>query len=169
MDAASTIRAGTKEYYNIRSYYVIKVHEGYTEPDVISPFDREVKAYRRLTERGVCDRGIIPIIYGVIENIDVKSWRPDLDWYEDHGIPPSAIILEYIPNLEETSWENYNEKRTTNFIEYITHINNALHTLNEDELDTHWQNILNAEAKVVAKKMDFEAGEWKHSVRLYYY
>ncbi|KAK2741034.1 hypothetical protein FQN57_005771 [Myotisia sp. PD_48] len=68
--------------------------------------------------------GITPKFYGVIENIDINQCRPHLDHFPDRF--PMAIILEYIPNLVEINWENYNEKRAAKFVDYIDQIHKAL-------------------------------------------
>jgi hypothetical protein len=52
-----------------------------------------------LTEAGVCARGITPQFYGTIEGIDVKKCHPHLDEFLKDEYPPTAILLEYIPNM----------------------------------------------------------------------
>jgi hypothetical protein len=59
----------------------------------------ESTAYRRLTEAGVCSRGITPQFYGTIEALDVNKCRPHLDEFVKDEYLPTAILLEYIPDM----------------------------------------------------------------------
>jgi hypothetical protein len=79
-----------------------------------------------LTEAGVCARGVTPRFYGTIENIDPTSCLPHLKAFIKDEYPPTAILLEYIPNMKELRWSNYNEKRMQNFVDGLNAIDSAL-------------------------------------------
>ena len=48
-----------------------------------------------------------------------------MEFLEDE-YPPTAILLEYIPNLQKLHWTKYTEKRMQNFIDGINEIHKAL-------------------------------------------
>ncbi|QSS62553.1 hypothetical protein I7I51_02291 [Histoplasma capsulatum] len=86
----------------------------------------EATAYRRLTHAGVCARGIPSQFHGTIENIDPTQCLPHLKFFVKDEYPPTAILLEYIPNMKELRWTNYNESRMKNFVDGLNAIHNAL-------------------------------------------
>ncbi|EEP79938.1 predicted protein [Uncinocarpus reesii 1704] len=86
----------------------------------------ESTAYRRLTQAGVCARGITPRFYGTVENIDPTQSLPHLQSFVNDEHPPTAILLEYIPNMKELKWTNYNASRMQNFIDGLNAIHGAL-------------------------------------------
>ncbi|KAI1909911.1 hypothetical protein LOZ12_003906 [Ophidiomyces ophidiicola] len=89
-------------------------------------FTCESTAYRRLTHAGVCARGITPQFYGTIENIDPTQCLPHLELFVKDEYPPTAIFLEYIPNMKELRWTDYNESRMRNFVDGLNAIHDAL-------------------------------------------
>ncbi|PGH13238.1 hypothetical protein AJ79_03797 [Helicocarpus griseus UAMH5409] len=112
---------------------VMKVHHGRGPRRYYEPKDRELDidilettAYRRLKERGICDQGIVPQFFGTMDNFDAKLCHPHLDVFVNDEYPPSAIFLEYIPNLEMLHLHNYTEARMKNFLVGIRKINRAL-------------------------------------------
>lgn len=89
-------------------------------------------------ENGICALGIAPKLYGVVENIDINQALPHLSHFNVDKTPPSAIILEYIPNMKEIWWETYDKKRMQRFREAIIKIHEAL----VYHGDTHPRNML---------------------------
>ncbi|PGH13971.1 alpha-L-arabinofuranosidase axhA [Polytolypa hystricis UAMH7299] len=83
-------------------------------------------AYRQLTQAGVCARGIAPQFYGTIENIDPTPCLPHNRAFVKDEYLPTAILLEYIPNMKELNWTNCNEKRMQNFVLGLNAIHDAL-------------------------------------------
>lgn len=65
-------------------------------------------------------------VLGVIENIDPALWQPHLRAFVEDEYRPTAILLEYIPNMEELHWSNYTEKRMRNFVDGMKEIHGAL-------------------------------------------
>ncbi|KAJ9302343.1 hypothetical protein DTO271G3_1209 [Paecilomyces variotii] len=111
---------------------VMKVHHGYGRITPAPP-DRETDvhiceliAYRRLQEHGICDRGIVPQFYGAIEQLDLSRYKPHLDRFLTDKDPPSAIFLEYIPDMEPIRPLNYTKKRGRALIRGIQEIHKAL-------------------------------------------
>ncbi|KAK2762320.1 hypothetical protein FQN54_001330 [Arachnomyces sp. PD_36] len=109
---------------------VMKVHHGRENcedadhrPDYHS---LEAAAYRRLKERGVCDRGIVPQFYGTMDNFDPKPCHPYLKRFKHDDNPPSAIFMEYIPNLEMLYLDNYTPQRLDGFVHGLREIHKAL-------------------------------------------
>ncbi|OAX78608.1 hypothetical protein ACJ72_07083 [Emergomyces africanus] len=112
---------------------VMKVHHGQGPKQ---PWESQVRetnificestAYRRLTHAGVCARGITPQFYGTIENIDPTRCLPHLKAFVKDEYPPTAILLEYVPNMKELNWTNYNEKRMQKFVDGLNTIHDAL-------------------------------------------
>ncbi|KKZ64681.1 hypothetical protein EMCG_01369 [[Emmonsia] crescens] len=113
---------------------VMKVHHGrepkdpFVGPINLKPniFVRESTAYRRFKESGICAKGITPDFYGTLENIDPKLCLPHLRHFAKDDHPPTAIFMEYIPNMKEVHWSNYTPERMQNFIQGIDEIHRAL-------------------------------------------
>lgn len=89
-------------------------------------FIRESSAYRRFKETGICAQAISPDFYGTLENIDPKLCLPHLRRFVKDDYPPTAIFMEYIPNLKELHWSNYTPERMQNFIKGMDEIHRAL-------------------------------------------
>ncbi|KAK2810895.1 hypothetical protein FQN50_002486 [Emmonsiellopsis sp. PD_5] len=113
---------------------VMKVHHGRGPKDPrVETKDHESNisicestAYRRLKETGICARGITPDFYGTLENIDPKLCLPHLRRFARDDYPPTAIFMEYIPNMIELHWSNYTPERMQNFIKGLDEIHKAL-------------------------------------------
>ncbi|KAI9824125.1 MAG: hypothetical protein M1819_001080 [Sarea resinae] len=86
----------------------------------------EMKAYRRLKERGICEKGIVPQFYGSIEQIRPKLWQPNLDMFAEDKYLPSAILIEYIPDMRMLDLATYTPKRMEKFIDGLKAIHEAL-------------------------------------------
>jgi tRNA A-37 threonylcarbamoyl transferase component Bud32 len=98
----------------------------------------ESRAYRRLTQAGVCARGITPQFYGTIESIDPTRCLPYLKAFIEDEYPPTAILLEYIPDIKELDWTNYNERRMQKFVDGL----NAIHAAQVYHDDVHPRNMM---------------------------
>ncbi|WEW58199.1 hypothetical protein PRK78_003667 [Emydomyces testavorans] len=115
---------------------VMKVGEGphhgrgprrYYEPDrELDIHILESTAYRRLKERGICEQGIVPRFFGTMDKFDPKPCQPYLRMFVNDEYPPSAIFLEYIPNLEMLGLNNYTQARMNKLLEGIREIHQAL-------------------------------------------
>lgn len=79
----------------------------------IDPFTCESNAYQRLKSKGLCEQGVIPDFYGVIENINPKEaeWEPHLEKFTDEELPLNAVLMEYIPNMHQIDLSTYSEER----------------------------------------------------------
>lgn len=77
-------------------------------------------------QHGLADLGIIPRYYGEIKHLDVKEYQPHLRKFLNDKYSPSAMFLEYIPNMEMIVWENYTEERGQAMIRGIDYIHKAL-------------------------------------------
>ncbi|KZF19890.1 hypothetical protein L228DRAFT_270662 [Xylona heveae TC161] len=77
----------------------------------INVFKSESNAYRRLKEKGLCERGIVPDFYGMIEDIDPALWQPHLNMFRKDEARPSALFIEYIPDLRKIDLDNYTTER----------------------------------------------------------
>ncbi|OJD13344.1 hypothetical protein AJ78_06202 [Emergomyces pasteurianus Ep9510] len=102
---------------------VMKVHHGRGPRRYYEPADRELDihvlestAYRRLFERGICEKGIVPRFFGTIDKFDPGPCQPYLRHFANDVYPPSAIFLEYIPNLEMLDLNNYTQARMNMFL-----------------------------------------------------
>ncbi|KZF26557.1 hypothetical protein L228DRAFT_264938 [Xylona heveae TC161] len=112
---------------------VMKVHHGRGPRQYYEPKDRELDihvleatAYRRLNEQGLCDRGIVPRFFGSMNKFDPKKLQPYLRHFLNDEYLPSALFLEYIPNIEILHLHNYTEKRMDNLVTGIREIHKAL-------------------------------------------
>ncbi|KAK2755869.1 hypothetical protein FQN54_005665 [Arachnomyces sp. PD_36] len=124
---------------------VMKVHRGRGPKMAIenpcretNNFNCERNAYRRLTETGVCARGITPRFYGVIEKIDPAQCLPHLKSFVQDEYPPNAILMEYIADMEELDWSKYTDKRMQNFLDGMKAIQESL--VQHD--DIHPRNLM---------------------------
>ncbi|KAE8373241.1 hypothetical protein BDV26DRAFT_72956 [Aspergillus bertholletiae] len=104
-------------------------------PSEFDPPDREVNcfvsestAYCQMKSKGLCKRGIIPDFYGTVRNIQPAIW-PNLDMILDDKLPPNAIIIEYIPNLQQIDLSIFSEQRLARFRKILDDIHkvNVLH------------------------------------------
>lgn len=86
----------------------------------------ETTAYTRLRDKGLCDRGIVPRFLGSMRKFDQSLCQPYLEMFLDDEYPPSAIFLEYIPNMEMITLNNYTQQRMDNLIAGIREIHKAL-------------------------------------------
>lgn len=86
----------------------------------------ETTAYTRLRDKGLCDQGIVPRFLGSMRKFDQSLCQPYLEMFLDDEYPPSAIFLEYIPNMEMITLNNYTQQRMDNLIAGIREIHKAL-------------------------------------------
>ncbi|KAE8353789.1 hypothetical protein BDV28DRAFT_156732 [Aspergillus coremiiformis] len=95
---------------------VMKVYHGRLPSEDDSPdldvnlFVCESTAYHRLRSNGFCTRGVIPEFYGTIRKIQPADW-PNLRMFLDDELPPNAILIEYIPNLQQIDLSNFSKQR----------------------------------------------------------
>lgn len=99
-------------------------------PSDHDPPDREVNlfvcestAYKRMEAKGLCKRGTVPHFYGTIKNIQPRLW-PDLNMFLEDKLPPNAVLIEYIPNMEPIMLSNYSKH-------YMEHLNQILHDIHK--------------------------------------
>ncbi|KAB8267883.1 hypothetical protein BDV30DRAFT_246187 [Aspergillus minisclerotigenes] len=129
--------------------YVMKVHRGrgpkqyYESPHREKNIHKcESTAYKRLQEYGLCDRGMVPKYYGTVDNLDPKLHQPHLKMFLSDQYPPSAVLLEYIPNMQMLHWTNYTKKRMENFIRGL----HKIHEARVEHSDIHPRNMMIIEA-----------------------
>ncbi|OJD18345.1 hypothetical protein ACJ73_08727 [Blastomyces percursus] len=87
-------------------------------------FIRESTAYRRLKAKGLCNRGVIPDFYGTITKIKATEW-PDLHMFHEDKLPPNAILIEYIPNMQQIDLSNFSESYLHRFRDILCEIHEA--------------------------------------------
>ncbi|RFU24013.1 hypothetical protein B7463_g12327, partial [Scytalidium lignicola] len=102
------------------------------------PYVCELKAYQRLKESGICDRGIVPQYYGTIKNIDWQLYQPHLDMFASDPYAPNAIILEYVQNAQMLNEDNYTTLRMENFLSGIKEI----HKVSIEHSDPATRNMM---------------------------
>ncbi|KAL4778626.1 hypothetical protein BJX76DRAFT_342755 [Aspergillus varians] len=86
----------------------------------------ETTAYRRMREKGLCDRGIVPHFLGSMRKFDPSSCKPYLRKFLEDEYPPSALFLEYIPNMETIHLGNFTPQRAEKLVQGIREIHKAL-------------------------------------------
>ncbi|KAL1961068.1 hypothetical protein VTO42DRAFT_4956 [Malbranchea cinnamomea] len=77
-------------------------------------------------EPGICDQGIVPQFFGTMDKFDPKPCQPHLCTFVNDEYPPSAIFLEYIPNLEMLDLNNYTQAQMNKFLVGVHEIHKAL-------------------------------------------
>ncbi|KAK9576807.1 hypothetical protein V6Z93_010257 [Aspergillus fumigatus] len=146
---------------------VMKVHHGRGPRRYYEPEGRELdihvlecSAYRRLKEHGLCDSGLVPNFLGSMRKFDPHLCQPHLNsfLYDEHL--PSAIFLDYIPDLEMINIHNCTEKRLNNLITGVQEIHRALvrhrdpkprnmMTYDEGEISDDERRLLREEEEIV--------------------
>ncbi|GAQ45144.1 hypothetical protein AtubIFM55763_006596 [Aspergillus tubingensis] len=109
---------------------IMKVYHD-REPNELDPPDRivnlfisESTAYQRLESKGLCQRGVIPNFYGTIRKIQSADW-PNLHMFLDDKLPPNAVLIEYIPHLQQIDLSNYTPRRLAKLREILDDIHAA--------------------------------------------
>ena len=102
------------------------------------PFLCESTAYNRFKETGLCDKGIIPDLLGVIRRIDPREWKAHLDNFLEDELQPNAIVLEYIPNLQRIDLTNYTKDRAV----ALQNIIREIHKVRVVHGDPYPQNMM---------------------------
>lgn len=105
-------------------------------------FDRyrsEARAYVNLKKSGLCDRGIVPKLYGLVESLDPKIFERELRSFLRDKHFPNAILLEYLPDASSMNYLNYSEERMNIAIEGMQQIHELASVQHRD---THARNIL---------------------------
>jgi tRNA A-37 threonylcarbamoyl transferase component Bud32 len=77
-------------------------------------------------QHGLGHQGIVPRYHGEIQHLDVKDYQPHLRRFLDEERPPSAIFLEYIPNMVTILPEHYTKERVESMMRGIRQIHKAL-------------------------------------------
>lgn len=68
----------------------------------------------------------MPRFLGSMRKFDQSLCQPYLEMFLDDEYPPSAIFLEYIPNMEMITLNNYTQQRMDNLIAGIREIHKTL-------------------------------------------
>ncbi|KAI5295828.1 hypothetical protein KEM52_000091 [Ascosphaera acerosa] len=110
----------------------------------------------RGVESGLCAQGIVPQYYGKLDDIDPYS-RVELSAFTWDYINPSAIFMEYIPDMEPLNWFNSgNSHRMQNFVKGIE----ALHAAGVLHQDVRPQNMMTIKSQPDrALWMDFDRSQ----------
>jgi Lipopolysaccharide kinase (Kdo/WaaP) family len=85
----------------------------------------ESKAYRRLKEKGLSARGVVPKFYGSIKRIQPQHWKPHLDMFLNDVLPPNAILIEHIPHLHQLDLSTYSKDRMDKLVSILRDIHKA--------------------------------------------
>lgn len=121
----------------------------------IDPFTCERAAYRRLKEKGLCQQGVIPDFYGVIEQIDPAAWQPHLRKFLEDKIRPNAVLIEYIPNMQELTLSNFLEER----VDRLYGILKAIHQAGVFHSDAYPRNMMIQEDTGRVLWIDFDRAQ----------
>ncbi|OQD74624.1 hypothetical protein PENDEC_c010G06668 [Penicillium decumbens] len=95
----------------------------YDPPDIeVNLFVSESTAYDRLKSKGLCERGVVPDFYGTITNIKPSLW-PELEMFLDDKLPPNAVLIEYVPNMQPIDLSNFSSQ----YLQELSHILEDIH------------------------------------------
>ncbi|KAE8383872.1 hypothetical protein BDV26DRAFT_250938 [Aspergillus bertholletiae] len=110
---------------------IMKVYHS-IEASHADPTDREVdifrcesKAYTRLKAHGLCDEGYVPDFYGLIKQINPMEWSPHLQEFLKDRLPPNAVLLEYVPNLQKIDLSTFSIERVHKLRQILSEIHRA--------------------------------------------
>lgn len=85
------------------------------------PMHREAKALQRLKDYGLSDKGYAPHFHGIIRKLDPKFVLPGLL----DPIAVYAILLEYIPDIQQLSTKMYTREHWEKGLEILKLIHKA--------------------------------------------
>lgn len=88
----------------------------------VNLFICESTAYQRMKAKGLCKRGVIPDFYGTVTKIKPTLW-PNLHMFYEDKLPPNAIIIEYIPNMQPMCLSNFSK----DYLDRFRHILDDIH------------------------------------------
>ncbi|KAL2375724.1 hypothetical protein RJZ90_007918 [Blastomyces dermatitidis] len=88
--------------------------------------EREATAYRRLQVHGVAEKGYVPQFYGSMEKLEPEFWQPNLNMFINDTELPSAIFIEYIPNMRQLHLDTFSKDCMAKFVQAIKAITAAL-------------------------------------------
>ncbi|CEJ92508.1 hypothetical protein VHEMI08158 [[Torrubiella] hemipterigena] len=140
----------------------MKVHHGQRPGDaeLKDYFLDELTAYRRLKNRGFCERGTIPDIYGVVLNMKPQDW-PECEIYYRPGtymMPVNAILLENVEKMQSLTMENYTPARMEKWRDLIK----EFHAVDVTHGDIYPRNMMFVPAEDGKPErvlwLDFESG-----------
>jgi tRNA A-37 threonylcarbamoyl transferase component Bud32 len=80
----------------------------------------------------------VPRFYGAFDKLDLKLYQPHLRMFLKDEYPPSAILLEYIPDMQQLHWTNYTKERMGNFVNGLEQIHHAW----VEHSDVHPRNMM---------------------------
>lgn len=103
--------------------------------DGIRDLDRyrnEARAYTNLKKSGLCGRGIVPKVYGLIECLDPNLFLPTLRHFLKDAYWPNAILLEYLPDVRPINFSLYSKERERIIMEGIRQIHELALTQHGD-------------------------------------
>ncbi|GKZ25742.1 hypothetical protein AbraIFM66951_002395 [Aspergillus brasiliensis] len=109
----------------LKVYHTIEKQPWHPTYREIDPFICESTAYARLKERGLCQQGIVPDFYGVIEQIDPMQCQPHLNKVLEDKLRPNAILLEFISDMKGINLQKYTEDRAAALLSIIQTIHDA--------------------------------------------
>lgn len=90
-----------------------------------SIFFCERTAYRRLKEKGLYDKGVVPQFFGTIEHLQPTLWKPHLDMFLRHKLLPNATLIEYIPRMQMIDLPTFSTPRLDNLVSILKEIHRA--------------------------------------------
>lgn len=78
-----------------------------------------------MKEKGLCDKKFIPDFYGTIKQIQLSQWPELYPIFCDDELPPNAVLIEYIPFLQELDLNTFSETRIVKLREILDEIHQA--------------------------------------------
>lgn len=130
-------------------------------PSDCDPIDREVNlfvcesaAYQRMKAKGLCRRGIVPDFYGTITKIESTLW-PSLHMFVGDELPPNAILIEYVPDIQQISLSNFSKHR----LEELRHILYEMHQIRILHGDSYPRNMVVSGEQDRVLWIDFDSAQ----------
>ena len=105
----------------------------------LNRYRSEARAYVNLKKSGLCDRGIVPKVYGFVECLDPTDFEPELHHFLRDKHLPNAILLEYLPGASSMNYLKYSKERMETAIKGIQRIHELALV---EHVDTYPKNIL---------------------------
>jgi serine/threonine protein kinase len=120
----------------------------------IDPFLCESRAYCRLKEHGLCERGYVPDFYGLIKDIDPKTegWKSRLEAFVEDPVRPNGVVIEYIPNTQQIDPANFSTARADQLRTAIS----VMHKAGVFHDDIYPRNVIVQEETDRAVWIDFD-------------
>lgn len=99
--------------------------------------------------------GSIPKFYGLITGINPREWLRYLNEFLDDNLLPNAILIEYIPNLQQIGLYTFSKEKVNKLHQILAEI----HQARVYHADPYPQNMMVQEGSDRVHWLDFDRAQ----------